>query len=223
MNVVTPVHHMPPRGRYLADEVGQLAGVSGKRIGQWARSGYIRSSQSSGPPRVYSFQDVAEAMVVHELIERGVRRSDIKRAVDTLRSEYGDWPLTHAPLSTGTGPGAKRASVVVERGASHYDVGQQRWQRVISVESLRRIAEDLHRGGWVVRDVPSLEHIEVDPDRLSGQPTIRGRRLAAEDVAEIAEGPDGFELLRDGYDLSDEEIDDAVRWWRASRALTMAA
>ncbi len=214
---------MPPRGRYLADEAGQLAGVSGKRIGQWARSGYIRSSQSAGPPRIYSFQDVAEAMVVHELIERGVRRADIKRAVDALRSEYGDWPLTHAPLSTGTGPGAERASVVVERGDSHYDIGQQRWQRVISVESLRRIAEDLHRGGWVVRDVPNLEYIEVDPDRLSGQPTIRGRRLAAEDVAEIAEGPDGLELLKDGYDLSDEEIDDALRWWRASQALTMAA
>lgn len=61
---------MSPRGYYLAHEVGWLAGVSGDRIGQWARRGYIRSSVSSVVPRVYSFQDVAEAMVVHELLLR---------------------------------------------------------------------------------------------------------------------------------------------------------
>ena len=58
-----------PRGRYLASEVGQLAGVPGNRIGQWARRGYIRSSWSSETPRIYSFQDAAEAFVVHELEE----------------------------------------------------------------------------------------------------------------------------------------------------------
>lgn len=61
------VTHLPPRGHYLAREVGLLAGVPGHTVGQWARRGYIQSSQSAGRPRVYSFQDVAEAMVVHEL------------------------------------------------------------------------------------------------------------------------------------------------------------
>ena len=50
-------------GHYLAGEAGLLAGVSGDRIGQWARWGYIRSSHSDGEPRVYSYEDVAEAMV----------------------------------------------------------------------------------------------------------------------------------------------------------------
>jgi hypothetical protein len=53
-----------PRGWYLAREVGLLAGVSGEKVGQWARYGYIRSSWSSTIPRVYSFQDVAEAIAV---------------------------------------------------------------------------------------------------------------------------------------------------------------
>jgi DNA-binding transcriptional MerR regulator len=61
MSPMGHIRELPPRGHYLASEVGRLAGVSGQSIGQWARNGYLRSSQSDGPPRVYSFQDVAEA------------------------------------------------------------------------------------------------------------------------------------------------------------------
>src|SRR3954468_75393 len=96
---------MPPRGRYFAWEAGQLAGVSGQKMGQWARRGYIRSSVADTTPRVYSFQDVAEAMVVHELLERGVRHRDILRAIREVEDRYGDWPLTEAPFATIPGEG----------------------------------------------------------------------------------------------------------------------
>jgi hypothetical protein len=36
-----------------------------RRRNQWARYGYIRSSWSSTISRIYSFQDVAEAIAVH--------------------------------------------------------------------------------------------------------------------------------------------------------------
>ena len=68
---------MPPRGHYLAWEAGQLAGASGNAIGQWARRGYIRASQSTKVPKVYSYQDVAEAMVVHDLLERMISHREI--------------------------------------------------------------------------------------------------------------------------------------------------
>ena len=51
-------------GQFLAAEVGELAGVSGTTIGQWARWGYIRSSASDGEPRVYGVEDVGEATMV---------------------------------------------------------------------------------------------------------------------------------------------------------------
>ena len=86
---VAVTKEMSPRGRYLANEVGRLAGVSGDRIGQWARRGYIRSSVSSGRPRVYSYQDVAEAMVVHELVQRDVALDAIKDAIAFLRESHG--------------------------------------------------------------------------------------------------------------------------------------
>jgi MerR HTH family regulatory protein len=71
---VGTVTQMPPRGRYLAQEVDRLSGVSGGTIGQWLHHGYIRASQSESKdyPRVYSFQDAAEAILVHELLDEGV-------------------------------------------------------------------------------------------------------------------------------------------------------
>src|SRR3954452_3948472 len=74
-----------PHGSLLAADVGELVGVSGTTIGQWARRGYIRSSQSPADPRVYSVEDVAEASAVRALIERGVRRPDVRRTVERLR------------------------------------------------------------------------------------------------------------------------------------------
>lgn len=215
------VAQLPPRGRYLADEAGLLAGVSGHTIGQWARRGYIRSSVSTGRPRVYSFQDLAEAIVVHELLERGVAHADVLRAVRALRDTYGDWPLTHAPLATVTS--ARRSQVYLREGEQTYDVGgRQPWQQVLDPQNLEELRRLLRTGGWAARNlVPQLQHIEVDPDRLSGRPTIRGRRIAAEDVAEMAATMDMDDLL-DDYDLTVAEVKDARRWWREARRLAAA-
>jgi uncharacterized protein (DUF433 family)/DNA-binding transcriptional MerR regulator len=206
---MTQVISMPPRGIYLAREVGRLAGVSGSRVGQWARNGYIRSSQGGGSPRLYSFQDVAEAMVVHELLEREVPYREIKNTIVKLRDVYGDWPLTHARLSTSGG------RVIAEEDNATYDIGRRGWQQM-NADDLERIRGMLHRGGWVVRDLPDLTHIEVDPDRLSGRPTIRGRRIPAAKVARLALVQGGRATLRDDFGLSNDEIHDAERWWAAT-------
>ncbi len=89
-------------GEFLARDVGELAGVSGTTIGQWARRGYIRASRSAGDPHVYAVQDVAEAAIVATLLRRGVRRADVRRLRDALE-DYGPWPLSSAPLATTRG------------------------------------------------------------------------------------------------------------------------
>jgi len=210
-----------PRGHYLAEEAGRLAGVSGTTIGQWARRGYIRSSRSGGPPRVYSFQDVAEAMVVHELLARGVALRAVRAAVDRLRRHHGgDWPLQEAALLVpdGAHPDGGRtrrpgATIVVEDEEGHIDLVSG--QAVLAGLDLRRLASDLARGGWAAREIPSLRHIEVDPDRLSGRPVIRGKRVPVELAARMAETPQGADLLMHDYGLTRDEIEDARRWWHA--------
>lgn len=209
---------MPPRGLYLANDVGRLAGVSGDQIGQWARYRYIRSSQSGGRPRVYSYQDIAEAMVVHQLRDNGASYKLIRFTLDALRddADVGDWPLSHAQLATTPPKGGRASSVVLLRGDHNFDVTGRVWHEVIDLGDLRRIAADLNRGGWAARELPDLEHIEVDPDRLSGRPAIRGRRVAARSVAELAATPQGIEVLADEYELDSDEIRDAQRWWEVA-------
>jgi DNA-binding transcriptional MerR regulator len=113
-----------PHGSFLASEVGELAGVSGNTIGQWARWGYIRASQSDGDPHVYSVEDVAEAAMVHALLERGVRHAQVRRAIARLES-YGDWPLSEAPLATTEGP---RPRIVLRERDGVYALSPRGWQ-----------------------------------------------------------------------------------------------
>lgn len=219
MVVTDSVRQLSPRGHYLAFEVGRLAGVSGKTVGQWARRGYIRSSQSDGVPRVYSFQDVAEAMLVHELLDRGVPHRQILSTIRNLRARYGhDWPLTRARLATAHG------RVLTEADNAVYDTGDRGWQQIhIDERDLRRIAGDLQRGGWAARELPDLSLIEVNPSRLSGRPVIRGTRVPAELVGQLAETQAGRRTLREGYDVTADESRDALRWLRAAREYEAAA
>lgn len=214
---------LPPVGHYLAYEVGQLAGVSGGRIGQWARHGYICSSQSEGPPRIYSYQDVAEAMVVHALIQDRMPLRNIRTAVQNLRDEFGPWPLQDAPLYAES----DRRILLMDSGELfEADAAKMPGSGVIyqTVErNLKQIAADLRRGGWAARELPDLEHIEVNPKRLSGRPTIRGRRIPARFVAETAGTGGGWDLLRTDFDLEPVQIDDAVSWLRSVDAYLAAA
>ena len=102
--------------------------------------------------------------------------------------------------------------------------GAQPNRRVFSwSDALRKLAEDLgariyaekilRRGGRAYLDLDeSLEHISVDPKRLSASPEIRGTRVHAFFVGTEAKRPDGWNTLLHGYDLTPEQINDAVAW-----------
>jgi DNA-binding transcriptional MerR regulator len=111
-------------GHFLAGEAGEIAGVSGTTIGQWARRGYIRASQSGGDPHVYAVEDVAEAAIVRALLERGVRHRDVRRAIDRL-GDYGRWPLSQAPLATTREP---RPRIVLREDGDAYALSARGWQ-----------------------------------------------------------------------------------------------
>src|SRR3954454_21771556 len=81
-----------------------MAGVSGNTIGQWARWGYIRASQSDGDPHVYSVEDVTEAAIVHDLLEAGIRPAHPRPAARALAA-YGACPRSEPPLAPTTNGG----------------------------------------------------------------------------------------------------------------------
>ena len=126
-------------GHFLAGEAGELAGVSGTTIGQWARWGYIRPSQSAELPHVYSVEDVAEAAIVHALLERGVRHRDIRRAIDRLDA-YGDWPLSEAALAT-----TAEGRIVLRENGAVYALSPRGWQLMAAPPAVEDVRLRLRR------------------------------------------------------------------------------
>jgi uncharacterized protein (DUF433 family)/DNA-binding transcriptional MerR regulator len=209
---------MPPRGHYLAFEVARLVGVSGQTIGQWSSRGYITASQSerTDPRHVYAFQDIAEAMVVHELLTRNVHPRTIKESVARMKRDLGlRWPLQQIRLRIPPDhPQArgKKRTIVAEYDGQQTDVS--RGLAVLDDVDLELVARWLQRGGWAARELGNLQHIEVDPDRMSGRPVVRSTRVPADQAGALAETPEGIKLLEDEYGLTREQALDARRWWR---------
>jgi DNA-binding transcriptional MerR regulator len=125
-----------PHGRFLAGEAGELVGVSGTTIGQWARRGYIRASRSTGDPHVYSLEDVAEAWVVHALLERGVGHAGVRRTIAAL-GDRGRWPLLTAPLATTHDNGSVRVVLCAPDGPSA--LSGRGWQRLAMEPALEEV------------------------------------------------------------------------------------
>ena len=115
--------------------MGELAGVSGNTIGQWARWGYIRASQSTGDPHVYSVEDVTEAAMVHALLARGVTHAQVRRAITRL-SEYGRWPLSQAPLATTDG---RHPKLVLRERDGAYALSPRGWQLMVAPPPLEDV------------------------------------------------------------------------------------
>jgi DNA-binding transcriptional MerR regulator len=130
-------------GSLLAADVGELVGVSGTTIGQWARRGYIRSSQREAEPRVYAFEDVAEAAIVQALLERGVARRDVRRAIRRLRATGDPWPLSDTRLATIHDGRSVRLLVFSDGGWS--ELTPRGWQRVVTLETPRDVPLRLRR------------------------------------------------------------------------------
>ena len=125
-----------PHGRFLAAEVGDLVGVSGTTIGQWARRGYISASRSNGDPHVYSLEDVAEAWIVHALLERGVRHAAVRRTIEAL-GHHSAWPLLRASLATTDG--GRDARIVLCEPDGAYALSGRGWQRLAVRPELRTL------------------------------------------------------------------------------------
>lgn len=191
-------------GHYSPQQVARLAGVSTRRLGSWVRIGIVPSI--SRDPRVYSYADAGEAVLARYLIvEVGIRPAKVGKIVERLRDRYGPWPLGNAPIEND-------GQLVVERdGEVIVDVADLPDHQVLAgtLIDLRRIRDALNHGGWVAFHSPQ-PRIEVDPDRHSGAPVVRGSRMPTARVYAIAGEPDGRRVLREEYGLTDEDIDAAV-------------
>lgn len=201
---------------------GALAGVSGYRIGQWARYGLIRPSHYRGRPQhLYAFNDVAEAIVVRWLLEQNFSYEAIHAAVERARVEYREWPLLEAPLGVARHAveGDPRGVIVLRvDGRIYVEVADQAEQITLQPQLLDEARDMLRRGGWIA-DQLRLQRIEVDPSKLAGAPSLRGRRWPVERIAQIAADSEGRGLLVEDYGIGESEITESLRWMEYASAL----
>ena len=132
---------MRVHGEFLAGAVGELAGVSGNTIGQWARWGYIRASQSAGDPHVYSVEHVTEAAMVKALLDLGASHMMVRRAISQLAS-YGDWPLSEAALAV-----TERGRIVLREDGGDFVLLPRGWQRMVAPPPMSDVRLRLRRAG----------------------------------------------------------------------------
>jgi uncharacterized protein (DUF433 family) len=192
-------------GEYTTWELARLAGSPPKRVSRWHQMGVFPAT--GRVPGTFSYADAAESILAHYLIDVGLRPGEVAKLVENLRERYGNWPLSNAPLEH-----EGRLVVVREDGDVYLDVLHHLDQRVIEATlDLRKVRDALAHGGWVALK-NRREAIEVDPEKLSGLPTVRGRRLTTLIVADVAAEPDGLETLRTEYGLSRQEIDETVAY-----------
>lgn len=190
-----------PIGRYTPPLAARLVGVSPPRLGQWHRREIVPRTGGGG---AYSYADIGEGLLAHYLIDYlGLSLPRVGLIVAQLRDRYGAWPLTTAPLEH-DGP------FIVVRDEDLVFSTERPSQSVLErTLDLRKLSAALAHGGWVTLTQPR-RYVEVNPGRLSGKPTVRGRRIPTELVADIAERPGGRETLKSDYDLSDAEIEDVL-------------
>jgi uncharacterized protein (DUF433 family)/DNA-binding transcriptional MerR regulator len=209
-------------GVYTPRRAGALAGVSGQSIGQWARHGLVTPTVYEGrPTNLYSYFDVAEAIVVRWVLDQDFKHAEIRAALDDVRDDYPEWPLLNAPLGVGRQSVDDRGLLVRRRDPDVYvDVsGRAPGQIVIRPALLDAARDMLQHGGWLARSL-GLERIEVTPLKLGGQPSLRGRRWTVDHVARLGADERGRQILVEDYGLEPSEVQEALAWAEAAAALS---
>lgn len=202
--------------------MGALAGVNGYRVGQWARNHLIQPTFYEGrPSNLYAFFDVAEAIVIHWLLERNFTYAQIHRAIERARTDHPDWPLLSAKLGVAQHAieGDPRGLIVqeVEDGV-WVDTGGEGEQITLRPQLLDEAKVMLRSGGWLANKL-GLRRIEVDPSKLGGAPTLKGRRWPVERVAQLAADEEGRSVLIDDYGLDQRDVDESLAWTTAAAKL----
>lgn len=92
---------------YRAPHVCKLVGITYRQLDYWARTHLLQPSlkaaQGSGTQRLYSFSDLVQLRVIKGLLDAGLHLNRIRQAVEWLREQEIDQPLSEANLvSDGT-------------------------------------------------------------------------------------------------------------------------
>jgi tetratricopeptide (TPR) repeat protein len=101
---------------YSIGDVAKLFELSVGRLRYWDRSGFLSPSASHGSRRYYNFQDLVGIRAAKGLIERGVKLTEVRRALEGLRESL---PKVIRPLNELRVVAEGSKVVIRDRGAKY--------------------------------------------------------------------------------------------------------
>jgi len=209
------------RAIYSFADVDRLVGLHAGTARRWL-DGYERGGkfyqpvlreESTGSESV-TWGEMVEARYLAEFRSKGVTVQRLRPAVGQLRKEFGRYPLAQAKpfLDVEGRELVQRVQQDVGLEASLRFVVVRSGQVMLTTASERFKAAAEYDAGVVsrLRLDPRTPDVVMDPARTFGQPAIRNVRTEA--LAEGYRAGATREELADLYDLSPQQVDEALRF-----------
>lgn len=220
-NIDRMAHSLLDRAIYSYPDVDRLVGLPAGTAKRWLE-GYPRAGKFYGPvlrdeptgSDSVTWGEMVESRLLAEYRSRDVPVQRLRPAIVALRSEFGRYPLAHARPFLDV-DGRELIRVVQER------VGLEGSAQLVVVRNgqlvLAAPAERFQSAvGYVDDEVARMRpdartpDVVMDPRRAFGQPAIRG--VKTESLAEDYRAGVSRDSLADLYDLTPEQIDEAIRF-----------
>lgn len=209
------------RAIYSYPDVDRLVGLHEGTAKRWLE-GYTRAGKFYDPvlreeptgSDSVTWGEMVESRLLAEYRSRDVPVQRLRPAIVALRGEFGRYPLAHARPFLDV-EGRELVRVVQDR------VGLERSLQLVVVRNGQLVlavpAEQFQSAvGYVDDEVAHIKpdsrtpDVLMDPRRAFGQPAIRG--VMTESLAEDYRAGSNREALADLYDLSLEQVDEAIRF-----------
>lgn len=210
------------RAIYSYSDVDRLVGVRPGTALRWLE-GYSRKGQFYAPvlrakptgDDVVTWGEMVEARLLSEFRDRSVPLYRMRPAIEELRREFGPYPLAHArPFLDVEGRELVRRvqdSVGLERGLQLVVIRSGQLMLTDQAERFRGAVEyDQQGAANLLRPQPATPDVVMDPQRAFGQPAIRNVRT--DTLAEEYRAGSSRDQLADLYDLTTDQVDEAIRY-----------
>lgn len=165
--------------------------------------------------KIVTWGEFVEARLISEYRSAGIIIFRMRPAIEALRQEFG---IRH-PLATARPFLDVEGRELVQRVQDETNLDQslrfviRSKQAILPSMALQRFREvaEYDNAGTVFR-FNLAEHVVLDPDYASGEPTIKGRRLRVADIVEAAAAGESDTSIKAMWNLTDQQYSDAVRY-----------
>jgi uncharacterized protein (DUF433 family) len=213
--LATPVYGMAQVDRVL----GLHPGTAERWIDGYTRSGRhyppVVRLEATGAD-IVTWGEFSETRLLAEYRGAGVPMYRMRPAVDRLRERLGFlYPLAHAAVWL-----EPQGREIVERVQEEVKLERRlqlvvvrNGQLVLTLPAEQFIESVDFDGREVIqriRPIPTLHHVVFDPLRQFGEPVVRSVPTAV--IAEQYRAGDSIALIADAYTLSEEQVEQAIRY-----------